>query len=484
MSNYKGKRISHSMKSFAENKFEEILLEKCRSALSVKNDISHDMAHALRVMKLAKYISFFEGGNLKIILPAALFHDIICYPKDSLQTKNSTTESAILAEHILTQDNLLLPTEILEVKRIINNCSFSKKIPSTCIEEDIVRDADLLEASGAVSIMRTFASAGIMNHPFYNLTDPFARHREPNDKKYALDLFFTRLLQVRKHLKTITAKQILDEREAFLNSFLKQLEKEIEPENDLIEQIKEEEKNWSKIFEKEKNKPFKKFSSFWWKKYYSQMTKTLGKYIHPDDIILEAGSGSGKASFLLAPNNKKILLDISKNALNYAKFLEKQLNSNNTEYIIGNIFNMKIADESVNFCWNVGVVEHYSLEQVKLIVKEMLRVTKNGGYVAIGYPNFWSGPILKAWLLSFPLFSKFQGYRLSSEHFYQDKKLKKICKIVDAGHRIEWVKTIKIGNPLPMETPKLILKIIGPILNLLYYNRFLTFILIKINKKG
>ncbi len=189
------------MKSFAENKFEEILLEKCRSALSLKNDISHDMAHALRVMKLAKYISFFEGGNLKIILPAALFHDIICYPKDSLQTKNSTTESAILAEHILTQDNLLLPTEILEVKRIISNCSFSKKIPSTCIEEEIVRDADLLEASGAVSIMRTFASAGIMNHPFYNLTDPFARHREPNDKKLCVRSIFYTFITSSKTLK-------------------------------------------------------------------------------------------------------------------------------------------------------------------------------------------------------------------------------------------------------------------------------------------
>lgn len=469
--------------SLSENEFEDKLLEQCVLHLSKQNDVSHDMTHALRVMKLVKYLSFFEGGNLRVIIPAALFHDIICYPKDSPQTKNSTKESADLAEIVLLKHHFLEPKEIAEVKRIINNCSFSKKIPSTSIEENIVRDADLLEASGAISIMRTFASAGIMNHSFYDIKDPFAKNRQPDDRTYALDLFFTRLLQIRKHLKTETAKQILDKREAFLKQFLKQLETEVIPETDLLKQIQAEEENWSKIFEKEKNKPFKKFSSYWWEEYYNRMVKSLKKYINPKDVILEAGAGSGKASFLLAPNNKKILLDISKNALDYAKFLEKKLHAKNTQYALGNIFNMKMEDKSVDFCWNVGVIEHYSLNQIERILKEMLRVTRDGGYVAIGYPNFWSGPILKAWILKFSLFKKCRGYKLSSEHFYKDKKMKQLCQHIDSHNRIEKIEVIKIGNPLPMETPKIILKTFGPIINMLRYNRFLTFILIKTCKK-
>src|SRR5690242_14412460 len=68
----------------------------------VKNDdVSHDIHHLHRVMELAKKIGKREGGDLEIILPAALFHDIVVYPKYDPRSLTETEESAAAVSRIL-----------------------------------------------------------------------------------------------------------------------------------------------------------------------------------------------------------------------------------------------------------------------------------------------------------------------------------------------------------------------------------------------
>lgn len=106
-----------------------------------------------------------------------------------------------------------------------------------------------------------------------------------------------------------------------------------------IKKITEKEnKYWSKIFEREIKKDQQEnrdFSSCWWKCYYSEIIKfvnfRISRYENPH--ILEAGSGSGKASILLGKNLKRTLLDISTNTLEYAKHLTKKFNAQNIEYV-------------------------------------------------------------------------------------------------------------------------------------------------------
>ncbi|EQD59475.1 metal dependent phosphohydrolase [mine drainage metagenome] len=52
--------------------------------------------------------------------------------------------------------------KIAGVAYAISKCSFSRNTKPRTIEAKIVHDADLLEATGAVSIMRTFSSSVIM----------------------------------------------------------------------------------------------------------------------------------------------------------------------------------------------------------------------------------------------------------------------------------------------------------------------------------
>jgi uncharacterized protein len=191
-------------------------------------DRSHDFSHALRVLHNAERITEKESGDLDIIIPAALFHDIIVYQKNHPSRMNSQKESASMAEKILkTVSNF--PKEKIElVKECIIECSFTKGIVPETIESKIIQDADGLEATGAISIMRTYSSTGQMKRPFYDLNDPFCKLRSPDSSKFALDLFYIRLLKVAEKMHTKTAKEIAQRRTSFLIEFLKEFELELE----------------------------------------------------------------------------------------------------------------------------------------------------------------------------------------------------------------------------------------------------------------
>ena len=60
----------------------------------VKNDPSHDFLHAKRVLMLAEAIHKKEGGDLDVLIPAALFHDAVIYPKNDPRSKLAPEESA------------------------------------------------------------------------------------------------------------------------------------------------------------------------------------------------------------------------------------------------------------------------------------------------------------------------------------------------------------------------------------------------------
>ena len=192
-----------------------------------ENDPSHDIYHALRVLKNAEDIAAKENGDLYIIVPSALFHDTICYPKNHPKSKFSSIESADLAVKILEELNQYPKDKISKVYTSIEQCSFSKNAIPKLLEAKILQDADRLDATGAISIMRTFCSAGLMNSKLYNYEDPFCKRREPDSLDYALDLFYTRLLKIKDVMHTQTAKILAERRTKILLEYLKSLEEEL-----------------------------------------------------------------------------------------------------------------------------------------------------------------------------------------------------------------------------------------------------------------
>ena len=205
----------------------EKLIEIAKERIS-NGDISHDLEHTLRVLSNAENISKIEGGDLEVIIPAALFHDLIVYPKNHKDRYKSQEESAEQAGLILKSLKEFPEEKIEKVKICILQCSFSKGIMPEMLESKILQDADGLEATGAISIMRTFASSSQMKRIFYDPKDPFCKTREPSPFEYGIDVFYSILFKATDKMHTKTAKVISIRRTKFLVSFLDELKLELE----------------------------------------------------------------------------------------------------------------------------------------------------------------------------------------------------------------------------------------------------------------
>ncbi|MGY5150404.1 MAG: HD domain-containing protein [Candidatus Nitrosopumilus sp. bin_68KS] len=201
-------------------------LLKAEVKKTIENDPAHDFEHIMRVYKNAQKICKKERANEKLVLSAALLHDLVSYPKSDKRSKMSSIESAKKSQSILKKYNFP-DEEITIISDAIRDHSFSqKKIPDT-IEGKILQDADRLDAIGAIGIARVFATSGLLKRPFYNIDDPFCKKRTPDDKIWAVDHFFKKLLRLESLMNTKSGKIEAKKRTRILKEFLKQLKDEI-----------------------------------------------------------------------------------------------------------------------------------------------------------------------------------------------------------------------------------------------------------------
>ena len=192
----------------------------------ISNDSAHDFDHIMRVYKNIEKISKTEKVNKKLVLSAALLHDLVSYPKSDKRSKNSSIESAKKSKTILQKYDFT-EKEIEIVSDAIRDHSFSQnKIPET-MEGKILQDADRLDALGAIGIARVFATGGSFNRLFYNPNDPFCKKRNPDDKTWTVDHFFAKLLKLESLMNTKSGKIEAKKRTKVIKEYLKQLKSEV-----------------------------------------------------------------------------------------------------------------------------------------------------------------------------------------------------------------------------------------------------------------
>jgi SAM-dependent methyltransferase len=106
------------------------------------------------------------------------------------------------------------------------------------------------------------------------------------------------------------------------------------------------------------------------------------RYFPKKGIFLEAGSGSSGSSFRINKYQRKLIaLDISPEALKKAKAI-----GHLDEYKEGSIFDIPYKANSLDGIWNLGVMEHFTEEEITNILKEFYRVLKPGGTVILFWP--------------------------------------------------------------------------------------------------
>lgn len=202
-------------------------LSETARALYKSEDPAHDWAHIQRVMANCTRLQASEGGNLELLLAAALLHDIVNLPKDHPQRKQASAMSARAAREYLKHD--FTPEESEAICAAIEEHSFSLGKAPGSLEAALLQDADRLDAVGAIGVMRTIATGAKMGSPFYCADGAFASDR-PLEDRFMVDHFFIKTLKLADGMNTETARMLAQERVGFMRGFLEQLRLELEGE--------------------------------------------------------------------------------------------------------------------------------------------------------------------------------------------------------------------------------------------------------------
>lgn len=107
----------------------------------------------------------------------------------------------------------------------------------------------------------------------------------------------------------------------------------------------------------------------------------LGNF-NADSSLLHAGCGSGQVDRDIGEKIEISALDISPAALS----IYKKSNKHYRELILGSIFDIPASDGSFDGIYNLGVMEHFTEEEIAKILCEFNRVLKPGGKIVLFWP--------------------------------------------------------------------------------------------------
>ena len=196
------------------------------SFLYRKADPAHDFSHILRVCKLAQIIGQEEKADMRVLLPAALLHDL--ESKKGLKSgQEPSCQAGLDAARAFLQGKGLDRDRIEKVLYAVEVHRFSRGIIPTTLEARILQDADRLDAMGAIGIARLFVTGGALGREMYHPQDPFCRERKPDDKKWNLDHFYRKLLKLEEGMHTSSGKRLAAKRARVMKQYLLDLEEEI-----------------------------------------------------------------------------------------------------------------------------------------------------------------------------------------------------------------------------------------------------------------
>jgi ubiquinone/menaquinone biosynthesis C-methylase UbiE len=134
--------------------------------------------------------------------------------------------------------------------------------------------------------------------------------------------------------------------------------------------------------------------------------------------ILEAGSGPGFCSSLLSRSEgvrSSVILDIDPEVLRIASQRPGRLST-----VQGDIFNVPFPDNSFDLVFNSSTLEH--LDRFDAAFREMVRVTKRGGYIFVGVPYRY-GPFVP-----FVLFPKKHAVSIWMGRLFSRRSLLEACR--------------------------------------------------------
>jgi uncharacterized protein len=191
---------------------------------------AHDLSHIVRVWRNAVRIAGTEPEcDREILLAAAILHDCVAVEKNSPQRPFASRLSAARAREIVAPLRWE-PARVDALAHVIETHSFAAGLVSATPEARIFRDADRLDAIGAIGVARCFHVGGRMDTALYHLGDPGAEARPLDDGAFALDHFAVKLFKEAKAFLTPEGKRLAATRAQRMTDFVTMFRAEIEGE--------------------------------------------------------------------------------------------------------------------------------------------------------------------------------------------------------------------------------------------------------------
>lgn len=205
----------------------DAVIEDAR-ALSREHDVARDDLHADRVWRNARIVGQYaerdenwviDGDVLKL---AAYLHVVAPRAEDLAEQVKA---SAVLAEGLLRTHGL--SKFVWPVGQVILELSPALGREPSFAETKVLRDADRLDALGAIGIARCIATGTFIGaQSFYHPTDPLGVHRPLDDEAFVLDHFRTNLLHLSETMYSRYARQEGGRRTRVVRAFYDALLKE------------------------------------------------------------------------------------------------------------------------------------------------------------------------------------------------------------------------------------------------------------------
>lgn len=204
-----------------------LLTEKVKEKFA-QYGADHDFYHIERVVKLAEFLQKKEGGDLLVIQCAALLHDISDHKLNGGVKNDCARVSRIVLTDLNATSDLI--NKVCEIVDLVSYKGANVPDVSGSIELSIVRDADRLDAIGAIGIARAFHFGGSHNRPFYTPDVPAVMHDSfddyTTDKSHTINHFHEKLLLLSNRLETNSAKEIGRKRHELMEQFVAEFYKE------------------------------------------------------------------------------------------------------------------------------------------------------------------------------------------------------------------------------------------------------------------
>jgi uncharacterized protein len=182
----------------------------------------HGIDHVMRVLRLAERIAGEEKCDKLVVSLAALLHDAGDYKLSADGNENHCDAVAELLQGIKLPDDI-----VAKVVYIVERVSFKgngitdEPMPP---EGQCVRDADRLDAMGAIGVARAFAFGALNGRIMFDpsclpcIHNSFDMYK--SNRSHTINHFYEKLLLLKDRMETASGKRLSEGRHSFLEAFL------------------------------------------------------------------------------------------------------------------------------------------------------------------------------------------------------------------------------------------------------------------------